>query len=544
MSRNKNQSKKNDTTTTVASSKQDEAVKVSEVKQVDKTTEAVPKAVADTTKTVTKAKIDDNKAVVKTSKSTSTASKTTTQSSSRRPTRNKKRNTPQPPEKVTEAAAQQSSEKKSADSVNQAKPAANAKLTSTENTAMNKDMQDKPIDKSQVATAHDGGGKTPSSPRRSEVVDKPQKRGGLGVGLALLLGVAGTGLGAYSFNEIRALKAQQSDTSVLAPKIDGLNKDITNVANETITALKEQADNLSKQQKAVENVETTLNKRISAVEQMQKGLTKSVKSDIDQALDAKMGAVDALLNKVNDIELGQKGLAKNINQVSAGSEAINPVNMSKQEIGYLLRMAHYKLQSERDVVGATGLLKMAEDKLLAANKGKTDELVDSVREKLIQLSGVKPVDADALVAQLKTVSQRITDLQMKVPELTVNDEADSDEPESSDVFSKLGHVIASGVKYTPKDPSKIDISAETILIEKRLMQADVKTAEFAIQSQNKVILAESIQSIKKSLEHYFADDETARAIDDTLTTVSQSQLKTVLPDLSGLVKQFDNYQIQ
>lgn len=377
---------------------------------------------------------------------------------------------------------------------------------------------------------------------------QPQKKSGLGVGLALLLGVAGTGLGAYSFNELRNLKAGSSETQQLSTQLGALNQQVTDLAKSTETdSLKKQLADLLAQQQALKAAEAKFNQRVAAVEQMQKGLSKSVATDINTALQARMGAVDTLLAKVKDIELGQEGLSKNLSQVSAGSQAVSNAGMQQQEVGYLLRMASYKLQSEGDVLGATGLLKMAESKLLMANQGKADALVDAVRAKIIQLSGVQSVDTDALIAELKNIGREIPKLVVKSHQPTAVNAANTENvgAETDDsVLGKIGSVIASGVKYTPNDPSKIDISAETILIEKRLMQADVKTAEFAVQSHNNVLLAESVKSIQESLGAYFANDATAQLIQGKLTAISQSELTTVLPDLSGIVKQFEANQAQ
>lgn len=379
---------------------------------------------------------------------------------------------------------------------------------------------------------------------------EPQKKSNLVAGLALILGVVGTGLGAYAFNEIRTLKSTsstqdlQSQLTVLDGKVVALSKD------DAVAALKQQIADLNSQQAAFKAAEDGFNTRIATLEQIQKGLTKSVQNDVDAALSAKMTAVDDLVakvkDKVKDIELGQQGLSKNLTQMSAASDAIRTKGMAKQEVGYLLRMANYKLQSEGDVTGALGLLRMAKDQLTAANEGKTDAVIDAIRTKEIQLSGVTPVDTNQLIASLKDVSKTIPNLKIKLPKAAesndVANDKGTDEASEPDLLNRIGSVITSGVKFTPADPDQINITAETILIEKRLMQADVKTAEFAVQSHNSVLLAESIDSIQKSLNKYFADDATAKSVKATLDSISNSELKAQLPDLSELVRQFEASQ--
>lgn len=456
------------------------------------------------------------------------------------------------------AAQVQSAEKKTAETVNQTEKNATQQANKAKNTtsksadsAVKKadaKPQGQPQDKSQAKPQSKPNNKAAEKPTQkadTQTTSHPQppkKKGSLGTALALLLGVAGTGLGAYSFNELRTLKTNLGSTNNVGAQITSLSDKVSGLEKNTASAdIKKQLAELAKQQTALKTAETRFNERVAQVEQMQKGLSQSVTKDIDSALKSRMGAVDTLLAKVKDIELGQQGLSKNLNQVNAGSQAINQAGMAKQEVGYLLRMASYKIQSEGDVAAATGLLKMAESKLLAANQGKTDALVDAIRDKLIQLSGVQTVDKNALIAELKTVSQSIAQLVVKPS----GGQAQPIAPNIKDADStwdKVKSAMMTGITYTPADPSKIDISAETVLIEKRLMQADIKTAEFAIQSRNKVLLGQSIQSVLDSLNQYFAADKTAKNIREKLTELSQSQLETALPDLSGLVKQFEKTQ--
>lgn len=367
--------------------------------------------------------------------------------------------------------------------------------------------------------------------------EKPAKKsGGLIAFLALLTGVAGTGLGVYNYDQARKL-SDNDGTAALAEqlkaaeaKIDALSK------NDNAGALEKQVNALTQSLKASE---TKANERLSAVEQTQSGLSKTLKGDLNKTLETRLNEVNALLKKVDQIELEQKGISQSLHQVATTKEAVTATGMTKQEVGYLLRMADYKIQSEGDVVGAAGLLKIAEDKLLLSDEGKVTPMVDAIRQKIIQLQGVKPVDTNALVSDLEKLSKQIPNLVVKLSETPKVSEEKTATSEAKGMLGKVGDIIASGVKYTPNDPSKVNVSAETALIEKRLMQVDIRTAELAVRSQNGVMLAESIDNINHSLDKYFADDATAKAIKQTLANVAQQKLETVLPDLGSLADQFD-----
>ena len=380
--------------------------------------------------------------------------------------------------------------------------------------------------------------------KSSEQSPRKQKNGNLFHGIAIFLGILGTALGAYAFNELRTLKSFSANNQNLNTELESLSKKVASLLkNPELVKVNQQLTGLAIQQKRLEASEAKFNQRISQVEQIQKGLSQSVKADIDMALVAKIAGLDTMLAKVEDIDLSQKGLFKNLQQVISQRQSIDKVWMIRQEVGYLLRIANYKLQLESDLPGTMGLLKMAEGKLLSINQGKTDALIDAIRAKIIQLSGVKIVDKNAILADLRVVELQLPKLVVK-PQKSLGSSDSSNAETESNILGKIGSMIASGIKYTPKDPSKIDISAETALIEKRLMQVDVKAAAFAVKSHDKVLLAQSVQSVKNNLDKYFANDETAQLIRETLSRVNQIELEINFPDLLSVVKRFEARQAQ
>lgn len=437
--------------------------------------------------------------------------------------------------KSTDTAANsptETADKKPTAAKDSGKPAENA-VEKTAETAKAKvaAKTDKP-----AATTTATAKKQPEKPAQQTA-----KKGGAGVLLALLLGVAGTGLGAYSFNELRNLKASNTSNDYAA-KLAAIEGQLANLDNND--AGTQQLTELLSQVKSLKAAETGFNERMAKVEQAQAGTATNITATVEQQLAAMEQTVKTVQEQVDAVKLGQQGLVKNINDVTAGSQSVTDSGMAKQEIGYLLRMANYKLSSERDVSGATGLLQIAADKLLAANQGQTDALIDAIRAKIIQLQGVTMTDENALIAQLGQVSRDIPLLVVKsqAAESTAANTTEATAETEAGALDKITAMITSGIKYTPKDPSKIDISAETVLIEKRLMQADVKTAEFAVRSHNKTLLSESFRSIRDTLDKYFADDATAQGVKTALNGVEQSELSVVLPNLSDVIRQFEQNQ--
>lgn len=510
----------------------------SAINQSNSTDNKTPQKSADNTKADTKPSKTEPSTVEK--DNTSTASKASQKTPT---TTDKEKDTP---------ANKQEKETMSKPNTSQTKKKSSNNRQNEKNTQPKQNDMAKSADAAKNTTAGEPATGAHTTPVATPHVGTEKKGSNKVAGLALLLGVVGTGIAAYDFNEIRALKSAGDATATLTTQVNALDSKIATLGNkEAEAALAAQLETLVSQQKALKAAEERVNQRVDALEQMQNGLSKSVQSDIDNALKSRMSSVEALLAKVKDIELGQKGLSKNLSEVTAVGQAISSEGMTTQEVGYLLRMASYKLQSEGDVLGAKGLLTMAGDKLLAANKGKTDDMIDAIRAKIIQLDGVQPVDTNKLLGQLKEVSRSIAYLVVKTEDKTATaatdtteKTADTEAAQSSGFFGKIGDVIASGVKYTPNDPSKIDISAETILIEKRLMQADVRTAELAVQSRNETMLSESVRAINSSLDSYFADDKTAQSIKALLLQIESSKLKTSLPDVSELVKNYEKSQNQ
>lgn len=458
-------------------------------------------------------------------------------------------------EKPAAPAADKKTAAKAADKPAQksaAKPAAKAtvKQTTPSKTAEAKKPMDKnptekttekPTQKPAVKpTAKPEPTKTNPPSNQPKPAPAAKKSGGAGVMLALLLGLAGTGLGAYSFNELRTLKAANAANDSAA-KFAAIEEKLKGVEKLDANAAKQQISELLSQVNALKASETGFNERMAKIEQAQDGVVKNITSTVEQQLAAMGETVKAVQDKVDDVQMGQQGLVKNMNEVTAGQDAMLADGMAKQEVAYLVRMADLKLTNERDVAGATGLLQMAADRLLAANKGQTTADVDAIRAKIVQLQGAKTVDENALLGQLADVSRDIPQLVVKSAKPAANNsEAKQSAPEST--FDKLTSVLTSGVKYTPKDPDQVNVTAETVLIEKRLMQADVKTAEFAVRSHNKTLLSESFRSIRDKLAANFADNETAQKIKTTLAAIEKAELSEALPSVSGLVEQLEQAQ--
>ncbi|PID61285.1 MAG: hypothetical protein CR974_04315 [Gammaproteobacteria bacterium] len=380
----------------------------------------------------------------------------------------------------------------------------------------------------------------PAQPAPAQAAPEPAKKGGLVPVLALLTGIAGTGLGVYNFDLMRKsndnseVKALTAQVKTLEDKLAALN-----TGGNTQALEKKLSAQIAKATASAKADNGKFNQRLSAIEQTQNGLTKTLQGDVKATLDKRLAEINELLKKVDQMELTQKGISQNLRQAVAAGEAVTAEGMAKQEISYLLRMADYKVENEGDAESAAGLLEIAEKKLLLLNKGKSDKMVENIRQRYIQLRGVKAVDSNAIIADLRKLSATIPNLKAKPSEQVV-ETVKVVEDKDGGMLATIGNAIASGVKYTPNDPSKIDISAETVLIEKRLMQADIRTAELAVRSENGVLLAETLSSLRAALDKYFADDATAKSIKATLANIEKQKLETVLPDLSSLAEQFDN----
>ncbi len=307
-------------------------------------------------------------------------------------------NTNQPGDKNKEKA------NTNADKTNKAdKP---TKVNADTNTGAAEKKPDKKADNDHAVPAKKDHQPSPTPPPAA----KNDKSGtGLVAKLALLLGVLGTVIAAYDYNEIRTLKSQNHSAELVA-KLDAAEAKIAELSARNTDALEAKVTALANDAAALKTTGGRVNERLSAIEQTQNGLTKTLQGDLNATLDARLNEINALLKKVEQIEMTQEGLAQNLNQVTAAGEAVTAEGMARQEVGYLLRMADYKIDSEGDTVGAMGLLKIAEDKLLLLNQGQSDNLINAIRQKNIQLAGVKPVDPNAIISDLRAISRQVPNL--------------------------------------------------------------------------------------------------------------------------------------
>ncbi len=370
---------------------------------------------------------------------------------------------------------------------------------------------------------------------------EPAKKGGLVTVLALLTGLAGTGIGVYNYDLARKAHAGNSTAALeakiaeLEKKLGSVSADSAKAATEATQAIDAQVkEALAKVSNAVKAEQEGVNKRLSQVEQLQNGLSKTLKGDLKNTLDKRLNEVSALLNKVDQIELTQKGISQNVQEMVAAKDALTAEGMAKQEISYLVRMAEYKTAYEGDVVSARGLLKIAKDKLLLLTKGQRDTRVGTLEQAIQLLDGVERESNDVVISQIKALAENVNKLKPK----EIKGEGKSISA-SDDTWGKIEMLLVSGgMKIIPGDPNNIDITAETGLVEKRFLQIDLFTAELAIRSQNLTLLGSTLDSINKRIDTFFAADDNAKAIKAAIDKIKTQRLKVTLPDLSKVVELF------
>ncbi len=425
---------------------------------------------------------------------------------------------------------------------NSGKPSRNADKTENKaaNASPNHSTNEMKKQAKKTASQPKAGATSPSN-TQPQIAPEAAKKGGLVPALALLTGIAGTALGVYNYDQIRRLGDSET-TEALKTQIATLEEQVKSLssANKAVSesAAKQVVAAISKAEQASKAQQDSVNQRLSKVEQLQNGLAKTLQGDLKNTLDQRLNEVNALLNKVDQMELKQKGIAQNLAQMVAAEDATSAEGMAKQEIAYLVRMADYKIVYEGDVISASGLLKIAEEKSLLLSKGQMNTKIKALQQAYQQLIGVESVSNETVVSDLKALAVQVNQLKP----LEVDRGEGSSVPAHADgVWGKVETLLVTGgMKVIPGDPNDIDISAETGLIEKRFLQADLFTAELAVRSQNMALLKSSLKSVNTRLDKFFAADDNAKAIKKTLATIEHKKLKVTLPDLSDLVSQFKN----
>lgn len=382
---------------------------------------------------------------------------------------------------------------------------------------------------------------------------EPKKSGsGLAV-LALLIGLAGAGGAGYLYQELTKLKAAQASMD----QTTAINT--ANQANQNVTRLESSLQNLQaelakktddKGQTALNQLKTleqTINSFQGEVKNTQQNLRNEFKQLaqastnpegqkklIDDAVNARLSEFSELLGKVQQLENEQQSITKSMAEAEAARQMLSSENIARQEIGYLLRVANYKLQLDGDIAGAIKLLKEAEIRDLALHPTADNPFLNALRDNIKTLEGLSKADLSYLLDTINTISNEVNTLNAK--KVDTSPLLVSAKPDGS-FLSKVAYTLASGIKYTPKKTDEVSVSAETALLEKHLIQADLRQAALALRLHDATLFATQLKSISARLDTYFVADDALKKIKALLDTLSkaQTELAKPAPNLDALI---------
>lgn len=363
---------------------------------------------------------------------------------------------------------------------------------------------------------------------------KEQPSGGKGLsGIALLVAVGALGLSGYNYYQtmgasqntaIDTLKSEmEGQIKTLSSNTDTLQSVQTKLASD-LTAATEKVDQFVTGNKGYDE-------RFTALEQTQKGLVDSVSkagSGNNEQLENSLKSVQA---SIQQLQQNQQSLNAQLTaQTGTPAVEVDTTRFVYQEVAYLLRLAGHELTIGQNVDTALSLLTQAKNSLMLVENKVDTSLISAIDEKIIRLQGVSKVDKEALINQVQSANNELDKLIAKA----AKSEPLVEEKEDTGVFAK---VLNSAIKYTPNTAESVTVGPEAEALAKRFIQLDVKTAIYAIQQDDKLLLTQSINSIKQILQTAFEQDANYNAVVNALDAVADSELTMKLPDLSGLVNQ-------
>lgn len=217
------------------------------------------------------------------------------------------------------------------------------------------------------------------------------------------------------------------------------------------------------------------------------------------------------------------------------------------ESAYLTNLAASRLQTLQDVDTALQQLEMAQVRLQSFHDSGTLPLRESLAQNIQALEQSQKFDWESLWVQLGTISRALETLPLDAPgSPVINEDADAslDKGWRGNVKEAWGE-IKSLVRVRHLDESSI-IPLVTLQEQAQLingLQFLVEEARWAVIQQNETIYQESLSLLKKRIGQYFIPEDSR--VQNTLTTLSNLEAISFdinLPDLSPLVRQFQQVQ--
>jgi len=279
---------------------------------------------------------------------------------------------------------------------------------------------------------------------------------------------------------------------------------------------------------------------------------KSLNEDLDQQLSSAMtsfsessklmqsiqGADAVSQKKLSSLDSKQQLLAESVQELSDRQQITRgdvEQYWALSEVEYLLNVANQRVLLAKDIIGASAVLEMADDRIEALSDYRLHPLRALLADEQLALSSVVKVDVDGMALQLQSALGSVDNLQVLMAPPVVDGEEGN--ASTSEQWQGALDQAWQEVKSLVVIRHQQDGAAAVLVPEQRYflyqnLRLKLETARFALLSGQPSVFEASLKSSTQWLEQYFVGEER----DAMLVLISELQSTNIvvtLPDISA-----------
>jgi uroporphyrin-3 C-methyltransferase len=344
------------------------------------------------------------------------------------------------------------------------------------------------------------------------------------------------------------VEIQKADTQNLIAHVRTLQTDIKN--------LQGHHEDVQTGLTAVQSNHQINKSAVQALQQDVQALTgnlQALKEQFGGSQDERRKALAELDNRIQNLQLAQRNLLTtldNVKTVVAQGGDVNAFPLA--EVGYLLRIADYKLRLHRDVSGSLEALTIAEQRLAGVNEAAFSGVQQMIKENITSLHGVSSPDRSALAQKLVDMEGQVDGLPLQgqgamagLKEKVKPRPASGASPEEGPGWWEQAGTVALGhlkdIVVIRRERSNaaplIAIDEEYFLRQNLRMELEAMRIALLTNDVNSYQVSDN--TARKWLETYFdAQNPQVAALMNELDALKAIKLNPYLPDLSSTLRAF------
>ncbi|TQV88407.1 uroporphyrinogen-III C-methyltransferase [Aliikangiella coralliicola] len=203
------------------------------------------------------------------------------------------------------------------------------------------------------------------------------------------------------------------------------------------------------------------------------------------------------------------------------------------EAEYLIKLAQFKISLEKDKTTAIGLLKTADNRVLATADNSLIELRQAIAQDIANLQLIVAPDVGGISSQLKAVANQIPALDLKALEFqpeVKQEQPEESEPETFEWSQVYRDFLDDFVTIKDhSEPVKPLMTPEQRANLNANIQLSLQQAQIALIRGEQQLYQNSLADASKWIDDFFIQNETSAAVEENLAFLQQVNVNIDLP---------------